>query len=86
MTREEVLKLTLEASNGKMLKNGEVWWAMNSDAAFKLADAIAQREREACAQVCLTYAQTAFNNSSNNAAMELHDAIKARGGANDTRV
>ena len=46
MTHEEVLNLTLEASNGKMLKNGEMWWAMNSNAAFKLADAIAQRERE----------------------------------------
>ena len=45
------------------------------------AEMVAQREREACAKLCLTYAQTAFNNSSNNAAMELHEAIRARGRA-----
>jgi hypothetical protein len=42
--------------------------------------ATAQRdEREACATVCHKYAQTAFNSSSQNAAVELRDAIWARG-------
>jgi len=75
MTREEVLELTLQVIKGKM------WWATNIELILEVALAAAEHEREACAQVCLTYAQTAFNNSSNNAAMELHEAIKARGKA-----
>lgn len=35
-------------------------------------------EIEACAELCHKYAQTAFNNSSQNAAVELRDAIWAR--------
>jgi len=41
--------------------------------------AMAQRdEREARAELCHAYAQTAFNSSSQNAAVELRDAIWAR--------
>ena len=35
-------------------------------------------EIEACAELCHAYAKQAFNNSSQNAAVELRDAIWAR--------
>lgn len=43
------------------------------------ADDIAEEERKACAKLCHDYAKQAFNNSSKNAAVELRDAILARG-------
>lgn len=76
MTREEVLELTLQVIKGKM------WWETNGETIVEIALAAAEHEREACAQLCRTYAKTAFNNSASNAAMELHEAIaKAKGEA-----
>ena len=40
MTREEVLELALQVSNGK------VWWSINKDTILEIADAVAVYERE----------------------------------------
>ena len=45
----------------------------------EFANVIAAHERDACAKLCHDYAQQALNNASQNAAMELRDAIRARG-------
>jgi hypothetical protein len=44
----------------------------------RFAELVAAHETEACAELCHKYAQQAFNNSSQNAAVELRDAIWAR--------
>jgi hypothetical protein len=44
----------------------------------RFAALVAAHEAEACAELCHKYAQTAFNSSSQNAAVELRDAIWAR--------
>ena len=74
MTRDEFEKL-LEVNS----------IAFVGEAAWRVAQLVAAHEREACAKVCYEYAQNAFNNSSQNAAMELRDMIRS-GAKHDTRV
>lgn len=81
MTKDDVLKLAIEADlveprdiDNDVCKLPEDYVA--SLVAF--AGLVAAHETEACATVCHKYAQQAFNNSSQNAAVELRDTIWAR--------
>ncbi len=82
MTREEILNLAVEADlvEQRDIVARDVFSLpeeyINSLVAF--AALVAAHEREACAKLCHAYAQTAFNSSSQNAAVELRDAIWAR--------
>ena len=81
MKRDEVLRLAIEADlvEPRDIDN-DVCGLPEAYVASLVAFArlVAAHETEACATVCHKYAQTAFNNSSQNAAVELRDAIWAR--------
>jgi hypothetical protein len=73
MTRDEVIRLAALA-NMTGLEQGGILEHFERFAAL-----VAAHEREACAKLCHDYARQAFNNSSQNAAVELRNSIRARG-------
>ena len=82
MTRHDILNLAVDADLVDPRDIGNSICKLSDDYLASLvtfAKLIASAEREACAKLCHNYARKAFNNSSQNAAMELRDAIRARG-------
>jgi hypothetical protein len=81
MTKDDVLKLAIEADlvEPRDISN-DVCGLPEAyvDSLVAFARLVAAHETEACAKLCHAYAQTAFNSSSQNAAVELRDAIWAR--------
>ena len=73
MTREEIFDLGMEVGfSPSELMGSQV------EVFQEFVRRVQEQEREACAKLCHAYAQTAFNSSSQNAAVELRDAIWAR--------
>ena len=81
MTRDEVIKLAQECGAGfpNDLYGRTDYIVMAEYELQRFANLVAAHEREACAKLCYYHAQQGFNSSAYNAAMELRDAIRARG-------
>lgn len=75
MTREDIIRMAQECHLIGMRPHLD---GLYQEAIEQFARLVAAHETEACATVCHKYAQTAFNSSSQNAAVELRDAIWAR--------
>jgi hypothetical protein len=75
MTREDIIRMAQECHLIGMRPHLD---GLYQESIEQFAALVAAHEAEACAELCHKYAQTAFNNSSQNAAVELRDAIWAR--------
>lgn len=83
MNESDIYAMARKAGAATDVGTGE--WLMTFEELVSFAYTLIAHEREACAKVCYEYAQNAFNNSSQNAAMELRDMIRS-GAKHDTRV
>jgi hypothetical protein len=75
MTRDDIIRMAQECHLIGMRPHLD---GLYQESIEQFAALVAAHETEACAKLCHAYAQTAFNSSSQNAAVELRDAIWSR--------
>ena len=82
MTRDDIIRMAYEASDGVLSYDAEGRWILSEQEVIQLAARVAAAEREACAKVCEELFQiTPPYTTYAEAAQDCAAAIRARGEA-----
>ena len=87
MTRDDILRMAQEASDGVLSYDAEGRWILSEQEVIQLAASVAAAEREACAKICDETRYTGYVPAEDGGARQYYDAaaedcaeqIRARG-------